>query len=280
MKKISIDELPKHTPWVGRLLRLEPFSRPVRDLAKIDAEYDKNKYARLLAEYNRGNNPGMTDVRRMDAYTDSDTVCISRKGKLFLAPVGDIGTMTDDLLVDALADAVGEVRVIVELGCGYGYNLSVLDKAYPERIWLGGEYSPNAVRLAGHLFAGKDNINVLPFNYYDKTWGILESLEEKALVFTRHSIEQLPLAGEIIATLAGYRQKIAQVIHLEPVYELADKSSALGLMRRAYTLINDYNTDLLTVLEDMKMQILETDADLLGTNPLNPTCLIRWKIPE
>ena len=38
IKKISIDELPKYSIWVERLLHLKPFTKPTRNLAKIDAE--------------------------------------------------------------------------------------------------------------------------------------------------------------------------------------------------------------------------------------------------
>jgi hypothetical protein len=44
--------------------------------------------------------------------------------------------------------------------------------------------------------------------------------------------------------------------------------------------MNDYNADLLTTLKNMRVQILKTDIDLIGGNPLNPTSLIQWKFAE
>jgi len=131
-----------------------------------------------------------------------------------------------------------------------------------------------------HLFADCKDVSVLPFNWYDDTWEILESLEGKALVFTRHSIEQLSQVKSIMPTFAKYKDKIVEVVHLEPVYEQIDERSTLGLMRQAYTLMNDYNTDLLTTLNSMRVQIVRTDIDLIGANPLNPTSLVQWKFEE
>ena len=282
LKNISVDELPKYTPWVRRLLHLEPFPKPVRNLAKIDAEYDKDKYAKLLAYYNKQAGVSIADIKKQEFLPDSDTICFSRKGQIFLTPVVNFRRLDDKFLIDALAEPVSTVRVVVELGCGYGYNFSVLRNAFPHRLWLGGEYSQNAVELASHLFADCEDVSILPFNWYDDTWAILGSLEEKALLFTRHSIEQLPQVKSIMPTFGKYKDKIAGVIHLEPVYELIDKSSTLGLMRQAYTLINNYNTDLLTTLNSMSVQskILRIDIDLIGANPLNPTSLVQWKFVE
>jgi hypothetical protein len=280
LRKISVDELPEYTTWVGRLLNLQPFSKPVRDLAKIDAEYDKDKYAKLLDYYYGKPDTSIADIKTQEYADSSNAVCFSRKDKLFLTSVENFRRLHDEILIGALAELVSKVKVVVELGCGYGYNLSILRNAFPNRLWLRGEYSQNAIKLAGHLFADDKDVSVTYFNWYDKAWTILENLEEKALIFSRHSIEQLPKAKSIMPTFSKYKEKIAGVIHLEPIYELIDKRSTLGLVRQAYTLMNDYNTDLLTVLQNLKVRILKAEADVFGANPLNPTSLILWKFPE
>ena len=100
------------------------------------------------------------------------------------------------------------------------------------------------------------------------------------MLFTRHSVEQLPQVKSIMPTFGKYKDRIAEAVHLEPVYELIDKRSTLGLMRQAYTLMNDYNTDLLTTLNSMRVRILRTEIDLIGANPLNPTSLVQWKFAQ
>lgn len=278
LKKIGIDELPKYTPWVARILGLEPFSKPVRDLAKVDAEYDKDKYAKLLAYLKKHPDASPGDIRRKEVQREPTvTVCFSMKGKLYLTCAANLQRLEDKVLVDALAEPISRARVVVELGCGYGYNFSILRNTFPNRVWIGGEYSENAIELARRLFAACEDVSVVSFNWYDNTWAILESLAEKAVVFTKYSVHQLPQAASIMPIFAKYKDMISEVIHLEPVYEFMDNHSTLGLMRRAYTLLNDYNTDLLTTLNGMGVQILRTEEDLIGANPLHPTSLVQWR---
>jgi len=167
--------------------------------------------------------------------------------------------------------------VVLELGCGYGYNLGVLREAEPDHLFIGGDYSQNAVSLARKLFRDHPEVTVSPFNFYDETWSIFDAVEERALVFTNHAIEQLPSVKSVLSTFNKYREKIACVIHLEPVFEFNDPNTTLGLMRQSYTLINDYNKDLFTCLEGMGVKILKVEKDLFGPNPLNPTSLIVWQ---
>jgi len=280
LKKISINELPQYTSWVKRVLHLQPFSKYPRDLAKVDVEYDKNKYAKLLDFYNSKPSTTIADITAQECVGIPEKVCISKNDELFQTSVTNLNRFFDDFLIDTLADHIRKAKVVVELGCGWGYNLNVLRKVFPNRLWLGGEYSQNAVKLASHLFEGEKDISISYFNWYDKEWKILEDLTEKALIFSRHSIEQLPSVRSVIPTFRQYQEKIIEVVHLEPVYELTDPATTLGLMRQAYTQMNDYNTDLLTVLRSLNVQILKTEAEVIGGNPLNPTSIIQWKFPE
>jgi hypothetical protein len=265
---------------VGRLLNLEPFAKPVRNLAKVDAEYDKDKYAKLLEYYQQQPGTTLSDIRKKYYSPNANPVCYSMKDELFIAPAEKFRQFHEAILIDKLAKPISQVKTVIELGCGYGDNLYVLRNTFTKRRWLGGEYSQNAVKLASHLFTDCPDISVTQFNWYDVAWAILENLQEKALIFTRHSIEQLPQAKNVMPTFRKYQDRIAGVIHLEPVYELINKISTLGMMRQAYTLMNDYNTDLLATLKSMNVQILQTDTDIVGGNPLNPTSFIYWKFWE
>ena len=40
------------------------------------------------------------------------------------------------------------------------------------------------------------------------------------------------------------------MIHIEPCYEHCEGKTLLGLMRRRYIQVNDYNTNLVTVLRE------------------------------
>ncbi|TRZ52389.1 MAG: class I SAM-dependent methyltransferase [Dehalococcoidia bacterium] len=279
MRKIELDELPKYSPWVARLLNIDPFPKPERTIAKIDAEYDKDKFAKLLQFYEQNPGIGIEELRSVeeDFLPPERELCVSQGNELFLMTAANVQRQDRQIILDSLLPYMTENRIVIELGCGYGYNLGVLTEAEPDHLFIGGDYSQNAVKLARKLFKDCPEANISKFNFYDQIWSIFDAVAERALVFTNHAIEQLPSAKSVMSILAKYREKIACVIHLEPVFEFNDPNTTLGLMRQSYTLINDYNKDLFTCLEGMGVKMLKVEKDLFGPNPLNPTSLIVWQ---
>jgi len=288
MKRVNINDLPDFSNWAGRLLGVSPFNKPKRDMAKIEAEWELDKYAKLLYYYYQHPDATPTELENyvleqvsIPIGTMGGDICISKKGSLFLVPYKERRALTYENLSQTLAKSIAEVGVVIELGCGFGYNFYALSQLLPEifpiKEWIGGEYSQNAVELARRVFRNTNNVAVVPFNYYDKEWAIFESLKEPSVVFTRHSIEQLPQSKDVILTLSKYKEKIKKVIHFEPAVELTDDGTLLGMMRRAYTQINDYNTDLLSAITNAGGRITKSEADVIGVNPLNPTSLVEWE---
>jgi len=279
MLKIELNELPKYSPWVARLLKIAPFQKPVRTIAKIDAEYDKDKYAKLLQFYEQEPNTDIEELRSIElGYLPSEKeICVSKGNELFLITATEAQGLDRRTLLDSIVPYITESRVIIELGAGYGYNLGVLREVEPDHLFIGADYSRNAVSLADKLFRDYPEITVSPFNFYDKAWSVFDTLEERAVIFTHHAIEQLPSAASVMPTFTSYKEKIACVIHLEPVFEFNDANTTLDLMRQSYTLTNDYNKDLFTCLKGMGANVLTVEKDIFGSNPLNPTSLVVWQ---
>jgi len=50
---VNLNDLPRWSPWPARLLGISPWEAPDRTVEKVDAEYDKDKYAGCLAFYNK-----------------------------------------------------------------------------------------------------------------------------------------------------------------------------------------------------------------------------------
>jgi len=266
-------------PRVARLLGVAPFQKPERNIAKIDAEYDKDKYAKLRQFYKQNSGIDIGELKRVaDGNLSLDEeVCVSHRNELFLASTAEAQRLARQTIIDSLQPYMAGSQVVIELGCGYGYNLGVLREIAPDHSFIGADYSPNAVALASELFKDYPEIIFTVFNFYDETWPFFDDLDGKALIFTNHAIEQLPSARSVIKTFIKYRSKIAGIIHLEPICEFNDADSTLGLLRRSYTLMNDYNRDLFTVIKEAGVKILKTEKDIFGHNPLNPTSLIAWQ---
>ena len=281
MRRIDLNELSKWSPWPERIVGLAAWHTPDRTVEMVESEYDRDKYARCLQYYlSAGDNADVESVRLFEFGSDPDRdVCISRANDLFVTTVDHARRMMHALLCDEMADAIERSSAIVELGCGYGFNLHILAQKFPGKMYRGGEYSVNAVKLAQQLFAREPSIEVHEFNFYDSsTYAFLDDLAAPVTVFTCHAVEQLQAATELFTALRERSRRIRAVFHFEPAYDLHD-SSLLGLMRRRYAQMNDYNEDLVKGIREREdhIRVVTMKPDVFGLNPLNPTSAIRWE---
>jgi len=277
---LPLSELPEWSPWPARLLGLEPWSIPVRTTKKIEQEYDLDKYGSCLKFFQNSNRDDLTPESILNYQQGKDLTaptCVSVGDELFTMPLGEALLHQDLLRLEALNDAMKKARVVVELGCGYGYNLWRLHQKFPDKLYVGGEYSKNAVKLASMLFKNNPTIKVQEFDFYTAHYGLLDSYKASGpmVIFTAHAIEQLPSAVHVIKTLMPFGKMIQDIVLFEPIHELYDRS-LLGLLCRRYTEVNDYNRDLLTCLRRYsEIRIDDLQAHAFGLNPLHPTSTIR-----
>ena len=280
MNKLDLNELSHWSQWPARLLESSTHVTVQRTLDKVDQEYDKDKYAKCLAYYIAAEKQlTPEEVKEFEfGVPSTETMCVSQGNELWLASLGEARERFYALLRETMRAAIQHSTSIVELGCGYGYNLWMLQQSFPHKAFVGGEYSINAVQLAQHLYSGRPCLSVESFNFYDPAWQVLERLQPPITLFTVHTIEQLPSAQKIFDVMGKYRDRISAVFHFEPVHELYDET-LLGLLRRRYTLVNDYNQDLLSTLQQAsgRIRIVNIKANVFGLNPLNPTSVLHWE---
>jgi len=280
---ISINQLPKYSPWPSRLMGIDDFRQEKRTEAKITEEYNDDKYAKLLAYQRIHPKASMERIRLANFGFPRGKKVISKNGELFLEDTRNALAAADTIFVERMSSIIEKRSVrsgpvyVVELGAGYGYNLYLLAKKYPNLFYMGGEYSRNAIMLGRQLLA-KNRISVMPFNFYnERTY--LRFMKGNTLIFTRQATEQLPSATCFVKILKKWRAKILDVVHFEPVFEFHDRATTLGLMRCKYTMINDYNRDLFSILKNARshIQVLEKEYDLYGYHPFNPISFIHWR---
>lgn len=278
MDRIDLNDLPKYSQWPTRLLGLESFSTPSRTREKVDKEYDKDKYARCLDFFIRTGRPQDPEqIKRFEfGLEPEDKICISEGENLYLMEIAEARRKYYQILLQNLSPMIEGCYTVVELGAGYGYNLWMLKHQFPNKIFLGGEYSSNAVQLASGLFA--DGPKVVRFDFYDShTYGFLADATPPVLVFTSHAIEQLPFSRLVFESLEKYQGIVKFVVHFEPVQELHG-SSLLGLCRKRYAEINDYNRDILSeLMSRSSIRINSVQPNVFGLNPLNSTSIICWE---
>ncbi|MGF1500148.1 MAG: hypothetical protein ACFB8W_25460 [Elainellaceae cyanobacterium] len=252
-------------PWTKRLLGLEPFHK-VRDLAQIEREYDQDKYGSLAA----------VQLESADLYKQKEygLVGLTYESEMVLS-FGEAIFATQVSFARAAYYAAVHSAIakyyptkICELGCGYGANFSSLGAIAPQVY--GGEFSKNAVQIAARL-----GLNVQPFNFYDVDSYRL--IEDRSLIFTSHSVEQLPDAQFFLDNLSQHRDKIDGVVNFEPTF-LKERTSLVGVLRNRYIEVNDYNRNLVKLLKSRSdIEILRFAPDVIGLNPLNPACVIEWR---
>lgn len=279
MKEVPLLDLPRWSRWPKRLLGLTSWERPTRTAAKVEEEYNQGQYARLLAHYESVSGkitPDEMEDFNYNRAADQPT-CISMGDALFEVPLAQVRNQYYGLLQDNLGPHAHANRTLVELGSGYGYNLWMLKKHLPFARFWGGEYSANAVRLGHALYQDEPSLKIFSFNYYDpSSYRILTEAKQPVVVFTSHSIEQIPSAQPIIEALSSYRDVISKVVHFEPAHDLYD-DSLLGQMRARYTQLNNYNADLVAQLKSRpEIVIEEIKPHVLGFNALNPASVITW----
>lgn len=168
LTRIDLNELTTWSPWPRRLLGLEPWTVPVRDIAKIDQEYDKDKWARCLTYLTEHPATTPRDLFRQLARIPPDVVIpVSLGDELFAMPWSDALARHEAMLLDTLLPLVEKAGSAIELGCGFGHNVWLLSQ-HVNTTLVGGDYSANAVETAQRLFSA--DIRVLQFNFYDDSY--------------------------------------------------------------------------------------------------------------
>lgn len=279
-ERVSVNDLPKHTSWVEKLLHPEEVRPTSRDGRRAKEEYRK-VYGFLLDVKEDNPEYGPDDLRTVQNSRREDPMCVSRDGELYLTGVEEARRVSEEILLESLRPLVDGSDAVVELGCGYGYNLWLLKQHFPDCTFYGGDISEHAVELGERLFGDDPTVHVDRFDFYDDRWRPLEraSRAGDVVLLTHYGIEQVPDAEPVVAgTLGKYLGGVGAAVHLEPLHELYAEETLLGQLRRRYTVVRDYNRNLLSTLrEDARFDIADVDHDLLGRNPLHPLSRVRWR---
>jgi hypothetical protein len=283
MRELSLDDLPKHSPWPGRLLGGDNWDEEPGHGGIGVSAYDE-VYANLLAVARENPEMGFREIQRSaNHYAEESPVPISRSERLYLVDVDRKQELQDEALVASLAGTLEGGETVVSLGCGWGYELGVLAEAYPDCEFVGGDPTENGVALGRELFDDRDRIRVEEFDFRDDRWDLLEDVVETTaddtVLFTQGSLTALPSVHDIVSeTLTDYADRVKAGVHLEHVRELHPEDTLLGLLRREYTDLRNYNDDLLASHQATGgIEIASATYDVVGGNPLHPLSEVRWK---
>ena len=259
MKEVTLNDfINSDNVWIKRILEIENFSVE-RTIEKVENEYNLDKY--------RGLTGATIEELRLKqlarrGFKQNDKIIISLGDRLFECSV----LFADRLRHRYIREYLRHYRTerYGELGCGYGYNLTLL-----EGETYGGDYAENAVKIAQGF-----HLDVCKFNFYESE--SYNFIRPNTTIFTHHAIEQLPDAECFIKGITAQKNKISYVVHFEPLYEY--KSNFLRRFRDKYIILNDYNRNLFSLLKKNPMiEILQVNPDIIGFSPLLSTSVIAWR---
>lgn len=283
-QRISLDDLPRHTDWVGRVCQTKPFAQKTRDRDQILSEYQVSKWGKVKAFLEGGGTPTLSGLLRAQGIDPEKKIPFSRNGELFVAASEIVFEEWNHVILQTLKNVVsgafgGRVSgALVELGSGLGDKLVLTAGALrPNEAW-GGEFTESGVEV-GTLLARASGMSSVHFRHFDyHTPQTCDWIPENALIYSVHSIEQIPqLSLETLRAIA--KRKPRAVVHLEPVF-VEEPHSTLETLQKGYTQLNDYNRNLEPALRQLEregvLRLSEVRRDVFACLPLNPTSILQW----
>jgi hypothetical protein len=280
-QKCTLDQLAAYSPWPARLLGLAPWEQKIKSPTEITREFEDEKWG-LLWQRVQGQSDPVTLSTLSAWIQDSTQLEFCSQGPEFILLTPAEANQVWVKLLETTIKRWLPTPALVELGCGYGNVLLSLAKRFEndaDQI-IGGEYTKSGEDLLRYL-AKQENLTIQSGRCDLGAPGITSlSLPPDSVIYTSYATHYVRhLTGRFVHDLCSFRPRV--VCHFEPCYEHTNADSIIGLMRRRYIEVNDYNRNLITVLEAAQkegyIQIIANEPNLFGLNALLPASFVAWR---
>ncbi len=271
---IQLEDLPQYSPWVARILGLEPGNW------HIPPDYEE-RYFPLLAAYHADPTLTPLDLKQLEMAEPQKIVAMSVGEKLYRTRWLTAQRYSDALVLEhVVRKQRGQQATVVDLGCGWGYFLTLLRKRMPAKAIRGLDISQSGIILARdlHVYHGAEVAR------YDLASGahceVLDETPGPLVVLSVFTCHQLYSAAPVIDLLARWKKKIIAVVQLEPEEEHFGEG-LLGMLRKKYSLTRNYSADTYSVLsarDDITFDTLR--PAVIGAQALLPGSLLVWRFHE
>jgi len=278
MKQIDINEFPDYSPWVLRILGIDPIEPFKKTADEVTREFNDEVWGELLLKFN---NTGslVSDVDRF-SLENVETIC-AKDGRFYV---------TDSLCAQKmllaryhiyLKEYIKDSSALIEMGAGYGSMILNLlsEKDFSQCNGGAYEYTHSGFRLLKVLAENNGidmSLGYCDFRELDCSGDVIE---DGALIYTSYSAHYVPYLSDNFVDFFN-RFSPSVVVHFEPIYEFCD-DSLYGLMCKRYIELNDYNRNLYSLLkkseEDGRIEIVQIERQCIGINALLPISVIAWK---
>jgi hypothetical protein len=278
--ELTIDDLPRFSPWPSRLLGLSAWEPRKKTPAEVTREFGREKWGALLDRYRRTGACATIDV--VDGWMiESELPTLRSEGDRFYLLSAKEAL---DRHYEVVARTIQELlpaRAIVELGAGYGSVIFKManDPRFRGISLLAAEYTDSGVELMKLLSRASDMH--LPIGHCDLAADSFTklSIPEGSIVFTCMAAHYIPKLGDrFVDSFRVLRPKA--VVNFEPCYEHCNGETLTGMLRQRYIEMNDYNTNLMTLLHrhaaNQTISIRDEQRAVIGVNPLLPISIFHW----
>jgi len=284
MPTYTINDLPRFSPWPARLLGSEPCLKRYKTPKELTREFEYEKWGPLLDRVHKAK--GYVTLEEVDNWIfegQEPSLCGIGNRLELLSPLEAHRQYLN--LIQTTLKPYMPAAALAELGAGYGRIIIALSQCsdFAGIPILAGEYTTSGMQLLKYL-ASSQNLPIEVGHCDFSSSQVFDFvIPRRSVIFTSYATHYVPeLKVDFVKALCGCEPKL--VIHFEPCYEHCDPNTLLGLMRRRYIEVNDYNTNLITLLHDQQekgnIKILKEKPAVFGTNPLLPASVIIWKPTE
>lgn len=280
MRLLSLDDLPKYTQWVERLLNAPAETLFEKTRSSIYREYETDKWAALWAEIQlRGLS---LDEIETSQFNPKDEIAISIGSELYVADPIEARKVLAKLVADKVFMCHEPGSTIAELGAGTGAIIARIakDRRFAASEFAAADFSPSSIKVIDYV-AQTEGISIRTglFDFHS------ESNEFKlragcTLLFSFALAYIQGLDDNFWVRLAAMHP--GAIVIAEPIYQFYGANSLVGLMRRRYYEANDYNRQILPSIEDAERKgfiaVTGINENVIGINPLCPVSIISLRL--
>jgi hypothetical protein len=276
-----LNMLPQYSPWPARLMGLEQWRSSARVPQELIREFETEKWGPLWERVRSSEvAPGFDEVEQYILANDKQLMCWSQ-GDLRLMS----GKEAREAQFEHIATTLKSLRSrhsIVELGAGYGQIVINLARrhGFENADLIAGEYTASGTKLIQYLAASyKLGITVAHCDLSEAPL-IEMPIPPDSIIFTSYAAHYITAYdSSFIANMRALDP--AYVVHFEPFYDHCHATTLLGLLQKKYIQANNYNQNLLSILEIAaergEIEIVIEKKQVFGMNPLLPMSIVAWR---
>lgn len=281
MDEIRLDDLPKYSDWPARIMGIEQFRNRVKNQSELIREYELEKWGPLWREYISSSEPKPFSVFMRECCSREKDAIVWWEGRLLKMSALENYQSLIDVVIRAIVPYINHAHV-VELGAGYGrVILSLIERGIVsyDSAWAA-EFAPSGIALADALAKASGwSLRTGLCDFMAKPM-VRMAVPEGSVIFTAFATPCVPeLPESFVTEICALRP--STVVHIEPLYEHCDTKTLLGMMQRRYIELNDYNRNLLTLLNQQaskgRIELVEISPQIFGSQPLLVASIVVWR---